>query len=223
MTSTTFSPKPGGFFQSYRTALRQIRGVTLLYTAILAVALPLMLIFTMAQAKTNFPLYTPDMTQTEYMARQANNYLTSSMPWFILPLLWLFALIFTVSLFRYLHDKRSVDLFHSLPVRRENLLLGRLAAEVTALAVPLLAMELLCLLILLIFGVPLQEPLELGALWLRILFLLLDTLALLGLMIFFLVCCGTVFDAVISTIAFCAGLPLLVLLSTSYVETALPG
>lgn len=223
MTSTTFSPKPGGFFQSYRTALRQIRGVTLLYTAILAVALPLMLIFTVAQAKTNFPLYTPDMTQTEYMARQANNYLISSMPWFILPLLWLFALIFTVSLFRYLHDKRSVDLFHSLPVRRENLLLGRLAAEVTALAVPLLAMELLCLLILLIFGVPLQEPLELGALWLRIFFLLLDTLALLGLMIFFLICCGTVFDAVISTIAFCAGLPLLVLLSTSYVETALPG
>lgn len=158
MTSTTFSPKPGGFFQSYRTALRQIRGVTLLYTAILAVALPLMLIFTVAQAKTNFPLYTPDMTQTEYMARQADNYLNASMPWFILPLLWLFALIFTVSLFRYLHDKRSVDLFHSLPVRRENLLLGRLAAEVTALAVPLLAMELLCLLILLIFGVPLQEP-----------------------------------------------------------------
>ena len=139
-----------------------------------------MLIFTVAQAKTNFPLYTPDMTQTEYMARQADNYLNASMPWFILPLLWLFALIFTVSLFRYLHDKRSVDLFHSLPVRRENLLLGRLAAEVTALAVPLLAMELLCLLILLIFGVPLQEPLELGALWLRILFLLLDTLALLA-------------------------------------------
>lgn len=223
MTLTTFSPKPGGFFQSYRTALRQIRGVSLLYTAILAVVLPLMLIFNVAQAKTNFPLYTPDMTQTEYMARQANNYLNASMPWMLLPLLWLFALIFTVSLFRYLHDKRSVDLFHSLPVRREDLLLGRLAAEITALAVPLLAMELICLLILLIFGVPLQEPLDLGALWMRILFLLLDTLALLGLMIFFLVCCGTVFDAVISTISFCAGLPLLVLLSTEYIRMALPG
>ena len=223
MTSTTFSLKPGGLLQSYRTALRQIRGVTVLYAAILAVALPLLLIFTIAQARSQYLIYSGGVELSYHLSSQANSFLMMCLTFFVLPLLWLFALIFTVSLFRYLHDKRSVDLFHSLPVRRESLLLGRLAAEMTALTVPLLAALLLCLLVLVIFGVPMQSPLDLGNLAMRVLFLLLDTLALIGLMIFFLVCCGTVFDAAVSTIAFCAGLPLLVLLSTEYVGMALPG
>ena len=219
MTSTTFSPKPGGFLQSYRTALRQIRGVTILYAAILAVALPLLLIFTLAQARSQYLLYGVGVELSYHLSSQADSFMMASMIFFALPLLWLFALIFTVTLFRYLHDKRSVDLYHSLPVRRENLLLGRLAAEITALAIPFLAALLVCFLVLLIFG----ASVDAATIWARALFFLLDTLALIALMIFFLVCCGTVFDAAVSTIAFCGGLPLLVLLSTEYVGKALPG
>lgn len=219
MTSTTFSPKPGGFLQSYRTALRQIRGVTILYTAILAVALPLLLIFTLAQARSQYLFYGVGVELSYHLSSQADSFMMASMIFFVLPLLWLFALIFTVTLFRYLHDKRSVDLYHSLPVRRENLLLGRLAAEITSLAAPFLAALLVCFLVLLIFGVSVDA----ATIWARALFFLLDTLALIALMIFFLVCCGTVFDAAVSTIAFCGGLPLLVLLSTEYVGKALPG
>ena len=219
MTSTTFSPKPGGFLQSYRTALRQIRGVTILYAAILAVALPLLLIFTLAQARSQYLLYGVGVELSYHLSSQADSFMMAGMIFFALPLLWLFALIFTVTLFRYLHDKRSVDLYHSLPVRRENLLLGRLAAEITALAIPFLAALLVCFLVLLIFG----ASVDAATIWARALFFLLDTLALIALMIFFLVCCGTVFDAAVSTIAFCGGLPLLVLLSTEYVGKALPG
>ena len=183
MTSTTFSPKPGGFLQSYRTALRQIRGVTILYAAILAVALPLLLIFTLAQARSQYLLYGVGVELSYHLSSQADSFMMASMIFFALPLLWLFALIFTVTLFRYLHDKRSVDLYHSLPVRRENLLLGRLAAEITALTIPFLAALLVCFLVLLIFG----ASVDAATIWARALFFLLDTLALIALMIFFLV------------------------------------
>lgn len=228
MTLTTFFRKPGGFFQSYRTALRQIRGIALLYTAILAVALPLLLTITVTQARNNRlgNLYS-EIPLDNYLSMQAASFLSSILQLFTLPLLWLFALIFTVSLFRYLHDKRSVDLYHSLPVRRETMLLSRLAAELTALVIPLVVMLLICQVILIGFGVPMQvlEPgmLDPGDLWLDALFLIVNTFAFLALMIFFLVCCGTVFDAAISTVAFCVGLPFLLSLSLSYIAAALPG
>ena len=227
MTSTTFFRKPGGFFQSYRAALRQIRGIALLYTAILAVVLPLLMTLTVTQARSNFSYYSSEMPMEYYLSSQASSFLYSILSLFVLPLLWLFALIFTVSLFRYLHDKRSVDLFHSLPIRRETMLFGRLTAELTALVVPLLAMLIVCFAILLCFGIPMQAVqdgmLDPGQLWLRTLFLIVNVFALIGLMIFFLICCGTVFDAAVSTIAFCGGLPLLLALSLSYLGSALPG
>ena len=49
MTSTTFSPKAGGFCQVFRSSFRQIRGVALLYTALLTVTFPLLLTLSLAQ------------------------------------------------------------------------------------------------------------------------------------------------------------------------------
>ena len=77
MTSTTFFRKPGGFFQSYRAALRQIRGIALLYTAILAVVLPLLMTLTVTQARSNFSYYSSEMPMEYYLSSQASSFLYS--------------------------------------------------------------------------------------------------------------------------------------------------
>ena len=87
MTSTTFFRKPGGFFQSYRAALRQIRGIALLYTAILAVVLPLLMTLTVTQARSNFSYYSSEMPMEYYLSSQASSFLYSILSLFVLPLL----------------------------------------------------------------------------------------------------------------------------------------
>ena len=223
MTSTTFSPKAGGFCQVFRSSFRQIRGVALLYTALLTVTFPLLLTLSLAQVSA------APYSLMEERSRRAMDYLNGAL-YFALPaFLWTFTIVFAVSLFHYLQNKRSVDLYHALPIRRETMLLGRVCAAFASLAVPFVVLFLLSLAIAALFGVQMQwtyvseAGCAVGPLFSKLLFSLLNTLAFLCLVVFFLVCCGTVFDAAVSAIAFCGGLPLLLLLCSEYVHIALAG
>ena len=223
MTSTTFSPKAGGFCQVFRSSFRQIRGVALLYTALLTVTFPLLLALSLAQVSA------APYSLMEERSRRAMEYLNGAL-YFALPaFLWTFTIVFAVSLFHYLQNKRSVDLYHALPIRRETMLLGRVCAAFASLAVPFVVLFLLSLAIAALFGVQMQwtyapeAGCAVGPLFSKLLFSVFNTLAFLCLVVFFLVCCGTVFDAAVSAIAFCGGLPLLLLLCSEYVHIALAG
>ena len=141
MTSTTFSPKAGGFCQVFRSSFRQIRGVALLYTALLTVTFPLLLTLSLAQVSA------APYSLMEERSRRAMDYLNGAL-YFALPaFLWTFTIVFAVSLFHYLQNKRSVDLYHALPIRRETMLLGRVCAAFASLAVPFVVLFLLSLVI----------------------------------------------------------------------------
>lgn len=62
----------------------------------------------------------------------------------LIPLSLLFLVVFSVTAFGYMHRRRSVDLFHALPVRRTPLLLGNLAAGYTVLVLVVTVNSLLC-------------------------------------------------------------------------------
>ena len=57
MTLTTFFRKPGGAWQVFRSAFRQIRGVTLLYTAVLLVVFPLLFFFYLGSEANRLSAY----------------------------------------------------------------------------------------------------------------------------------------------------------------------
>lgn len=217
MTLTTFFRKPGGAWQVFCSAFRQIRGVTLLYTAVLLVVFPLLFFFYLGSEANRLSAYSDAEAG---LSLSAGQFLRDAAAFAAPPILCVFAVAFTVSLFRYLQDKRSVDLFHALPIRRGTMLLGRLAAAFAALAAPFLAALLLCVLIAACYG---AAGFALGEIFRQAAFTLLLELVFLLMMIFFLVCCGTVFDAVVSTLAFCGGLPLLVFLACQFLSMALPG
>lgn len=64
---------------------------------------------------------------------QAN--LMTGMATILIPLLLVFLVVSAIQTFQYMHKRRSVDLFHALPIRRTPLLLGNMAAIGTVLAV----------------------------------------------------------------------------------------
>ena len=62
----------------------------------------------------------------------------------LIPLSLVFLVAFSVTAFGYMHRRRSVDLFHALPIRRTPLLLGKLAAGYTAVSYTHLTLPTIC-------------------------------------------------------------------------------
>lgn len=139
----------------------------------------------------------------------------------LIPLSLLFLVVFSVTAFGYMHRRRSVDLFHALPVRRTPLLLGNLAAGYTVLVLVVTVNSLLCGGIGLALGVgkPFTFPWLLEGIGYQLLLLA----AALVLTLFLLVASGTVVNAVLSGILLSLGWPILCYCSASIIQMTLPG
>ena len=139
----------------------------------------------------------------------------------LVPLTMLFLAVYCVVTFGYMHRRRSVDLFHALPVRRTPLLLGGMAAGCTVMAVVTSVSMLLCFAGAAAFGAsaPFTFPLLLGKLAL----LLLLLAAAMALTVTLLVCSGTVMNAVISGILIMGGWPMLCVCAAWIISQTLPG
>lgn len=231
MTLTESSRKGSAlaqFRQIYRWQMKRNRLVSLLC---LGLTLLCFTVVHLCESARNYHDYfnSPDnwwenVTQ-EYLAKQFSNAvaynLRSEIATILIPLLLVFLIASTIQTFQYMHKRRSVDLFHALPVRRTPLLLGNMAAIGTVLAV----ITILNLVVCGVVDMALGATGEYSVCWLLGLMgymLLLLAASLCG-TVFLLVSCGTVSGAVIAGILLTVGWPLLVICGASIIQDSLPG
>lgn len=139
----------------------------------------------------------------------------------LLPLSMVFIVFFCVSAFGFMHGRRSVDLFHALPVRRIPLLMGSFAAGLVYLYVPIALSLALCQCIGLSYG--LVAPYSAALIWEGFFISILMLTAIYTSSLFFCIVSGTLLDATISILALNLGWPLLYFCVYTTIQLTLPG
>ncbi|MGX8710334.1 MAG: hypothetical protein ACQGTM_08825 [bacterium] len=219
MTSKTSSTRRRKeFWETYLWSLKKNRGMMALLALLMFIALPMILIILMAntQNRITTEVYTPEMWTQTYLSS-----VTGLTALIVTPMSLIFVLVISVSLFGYMHQKRSVDLFHALPVGRTPMILGRLLASLTALYAPVL------LNFALVFIVGAAYPVQLQLCWVTVfsylLWLMLICAAALCLSSFMAVCTGMTTDMILSLLGINAAYPLLIFLGDRFASSLLPG
>jgi hypothetical protein len=139
----------------------------------------------------------------------------------VVPLTLLFVLILGVMLYNYMHQKRSVDYFHSLPTGRTPLLLGKFFAGLTMIFIPLIVN--LGIVAILIAANNLGSAVPLNSILYDLLWAMLMVTAALSFTVLMAVCSGTTMDMVISAIVINLAYPILILLCQVTASSLLPG
>lgn len=208
MTSTTSSKSTFQQFSTvFRWSLRKHLGISALYGLLLFLTLPIWLIF----AISNKQIINPDFPEAFLI-------------YFYYPLTLLFTLLFTSLLFGYLHKKRSMDLFHALPIGRNTLLLARYCAGLVLILVPLFLNYLITAMLFYPNvqwngGMDYRRIFLEQATW----FLMLTVLVSFTFCMFISVCCGTTVDSMVSIITINIMYPGLILLTSLVQMALLPG
>ncbi|MFU0831903.1 MAG: ABC transporter permease [Oscillospiraceae bacterium] len=224
MTSTTSSLNGAAQFrQTYLWALRKNIGVMALLALLLFLVNPLILLISMSN-ETKSLSQQVGISQAEKMKILAGNYtdlVNEVLPTFAVMLVLLFCAVLCVILFGYIQNKRSVDLYHALPVSREQMLLGRWCAGLTILFVPVLLDFLSLQIIGAAYGVTVTDgaraPMA-TMLWVMLMGTAVFTFAL-----FMMMCAGTTLDAILSALGINAGYPLLILCVYWIAQMLVPG
>lgn len=231
MTLTESSRKGNAlaqFRQVYRWQLKRNRLMSILCLGLTLICFTVVHLVQSAWSRNDYfssPSDYGEQPTEEYLlslfSNSAGYDLSRNMAVILIPLLLVFLVVCSVQTFQYMHKRRSVDLFHALPIRRTPLLLGSLAAIGTMLGGVAIVNLLIC------GGV----DMAMGACgdynWGWILgqlgYLLLLLAASLCGTVFLLVACGTVSSAVMAGILLTVGWPVLVVCGASIIEGSLPG
>ena len=224
MTSTTSSLSGlGQFRRTYAWSLKKNLGMTALLALLLFLANPLILLISMSGQVENLAAQ-DQMTQAqklESLSRSYTSMVSNVFPALAVAVVLLFCAVLCVSLFGYMQKKRSVDLYHALPVGRVPMLTGRWCAGLTALSVPVVLDFISLAVIGSAYGVSVtagaRTPLV------QMLWVLLMGAAAFTFCMFMMVCTGTTLDAVLSTLGVNGGYPLLILCTFNIAGMLLPG
>lgn len=137
------------------------------------------------------------------------------------PLIILFVLCMSVRTFGYLHTRRSVDLYHSIPIRRKPLLMGEFMAVLVSLLAPEVVSFALCAGICQSYGL----LADIGAVTLLrgLGLMMLLTAAALALSMFLMVVSGTLLNAALSLAVLAAGWPMTIWSIDTMMGQFLPG
>ncbi|MFR8002703.1 MAG: hypothetical protein ACLU62_07270 [Hydrogeniiclostridium sp.] len=220
MTSTTSFRNFGRQLSAvWGQSLRQIRGITLLYGILTLVFIPLVLIFLLTTSlQTTYSYSSYPVVAIERAIRTLFPVISS-------PLVSIFSLVYSFVLCHYMQNKRSIDVYHSLPLGRIPMLLGRFLASLTAHAL-VLAVNALCLLGILV-GFQLYATPQGVVLPILVLHSILIQFLMAGAMTAFtfvaIVCCGTAFDSLVSIFGINISVPIVIFLCFSYIAGSLPG
>lgn len=115
----------------------------------------------------------------------------------------IFAIIYTVKVYSYLHNKRKADLYGSLPISRIMLFVSKSASAYLFTLIPAMFFLGIIFIISMCFGQPIvNEALDIYVK------LLMGTLASISAYGLISVCCGTTLNSVIMFIAVCIAYPL---------------
>ncbi len=218
MTLTTYSNRSSKELKEvYLWSLKRNRGMTALLALLMFLALPLILMVAMENFRNNTSTpFTADMWASSY-----TQYVTFLTSWLVTPLVLIFVLVLSASLFGYLHQKRSVDLFHSLPLGRTPMLLGRFLAELTSIFAPMLVNYAIISIVGACYGIDAKYSFFTVAdsmLW-----LMLMSTAAVAFTVFMAVCTGTTLDMIISILGINVAYPLLIFATCTFASLLLPG
>lgn len=197
------------------------------YTAILFISVPVMLMVSAYSQADNF-LNQKYWTETDTLETMMTSFaqsmvaqLNSHLVLILLPIVLCFVVGWCINAFGYMHGRRSVDLFHALPVRRTPLLLGSYVAGLVFLYLPMALCLALCHAIGLYYNLP--APYSAAFIWQSFLILILMVTAVYTSSMFFCICSGTLLDTAISILALNLGWPLLVSCVWNVLSNSLPG
>lgn len=123
--------------------------------------------------------------------------------YFVYFLTVIFTIIYTITNFSYLHNKRKADLYGPLPISRTELFLSKLFSSFVFSLVPALFFMGIIDIIGLLFGQ--SVPAEIGSLYLNVVLGTLASISAYGLVS---ICCGTTLHSVIMFIVVCFVYPL---------------
>ncbi len=225
MTSKTSSNnRLAEFCSVYRWSLKKNRGMGALLTVLLFLSLPLIPLLSLQQKAEEWAKY-PDIDKTHlsrelYLSRYMDSFLHST-SFLVICIILLFAIILCVLLFNYMHGKRSVDLFHALPVGRTPMLLGRWCAGLTILYIPLVLNTAILEIIRLAWGISYMNGSP--SIWTQMFIVILMGTAAFTFSMFMAVCSGTTLDTVLSILGVNAGYPILILCGVTVMNLTLPG
>lgn len=229
MTSTRSSRKRrvrSGFRAAFGWYWRKNRVLAGLYTLVVMVALPCSFFLSLTN---EMDYYTSTVDQFEALgwmeirlARTMTENLSGIFVGWGVPLMTLCALLLAVSSFGYLHNRRSVDLYNALPVRRTPMLLGGVAANLVQLFLPMAAA---CAIIHALGRgyADLVYPFSGILVWEGFGVLVLTMTAAYLLFLFMIVISGTLLDAGFSYAVLCFGWPVFWLCAETLCRMMLPG
>lgn len=191
----------------YLWSLRKNSGLAIVFTVLAFMSLPMIQIAALAANRGNY-----------YSEGNYESFMKVLYPSVFSFITVVFSLIFAAVNFSYLHNKRSVDLFGSLPVSRRVQMTARIFSTFTLTAVPMTVITLISLLICSV-----SMP---GGAWVvckGFLWLLLSIVANISFVALLSVCAGSVVDVIVSYCAISAAWPLIVFVMHSMPSWFIPG
>lgn len=212
MTSTvSFKEKLKQAYSVFKWDLKSCSGTMAVYAILAAVfttiILTLCLVFgfyaqnsyTYSQAISSLAV-APDMSDAIAVAVKVFQIIASQMIYF---LTIIFAIIYTVKVYSYLHNKRKADLYGSLPISRIMLFVSKSASAYLFTLIPAMFFLGIIFIVSMCFGQPIVN--EAINIYVK---LLMGTLASISAYGLISVCCGTTINSVIMFIAVCIAYPL---------------
>lgn len=182
MTSTTSSNNRASLL--YKWALRRNRSMMIVFSILMIVGI-LIDINGLSWLKSESPSVIDDAKMTIGMI----SLITAQVGAIFM------TLISSLITFSFLHNKRSVDMYGSIPVKRETVFITHLLASITAVGVPFILGSLV------VIGITASSA-TIGTFLLLLLFGILGIISSCIFTVLMAYCCGTTIDTIITAIGF---------------------
>lgn len=212
MTSTvSFKEKLKQAYSVFKWDLKSCSGTMAVYAILAAVFTTIILTLCLVLGFYAYDSYTylqaissltvaPDMGNAIAVSVRFFQISASQMIYF---LTIIFAIIYTVKVYSYLHNKRKADLYGSLPISRIMLFVSKSASAYLFTLIPAMFFLGIIFIVSMCFGQPIVN--EAINIYVK---LLMGTLASISAYGLISVCCGTTINSVIMFIAVCIAYPL---------------
>lgn len=221
MTSTvSFKDKLKQIFSVILWDLKGCKGSLMVYTILASVFTVIIftLVFVLTADQTSFSsLFSTESSQKISLSEkmQVFQVISSAVIGF---LTLIFAIIYTVQIFSYMHNKRKVDFYGSLPISRARLFLAKYGAAYLFSIIPMLVFMGIIAIASICTGTLLLP--QVTNMYVNF---IVGTLACISAYGFLSACCGTTFNTVIMFIAVCACYPLSMVFVRAYIDAFFTG
>ncbi len=209
MTQTKSCSNQKIFLSLYKNALKRIGATSALYLLICFISFPVSYISEVSQRQKKGVGYYPFIGDPSI-------YTTSSIIFYFIIVIG-GAIILSVLANNFMHNKRAVDVFHALPVKRHQQLMANFFAVITTL----LTSQAICYGVVAVTA-KINFDISLGAIFIEFIRVAIITVLIAAISFFSCVCCATSLDSTIFSTAFLAIVPaytaLITILSMSYAD-----